>query len=144
MFAKHAEEKKLTLVQPAVHAPAGAGMDAPSVISADLAIKGGLRTERDLRLEGRIDGDVRVSRLVICEGATVKGNIHAKEVIVRGRVEGSIHAGQVQLTPTAHVTGDIFHDRQLAIEDGAFFVGTCRRTGQAGRPARHLVAVAAE
>jgi cytoskeletal protein CcmA (bactofilin family) len=74
----------------------------------------------------------------------VKGNVHAKEIVVHGRVEGDIHAERVELAPTAHVTGDIYHDRQLAIADGAFFTGACRRLGDSRGKRQFHLAVAAE
>ena len=148
MFAKHAQDKDLRAQSPQSpqsQTSATPQKNPPTVISADLAIKGTLRTERDVRLDGRVEGDVRVAGLVLCEQALVIGNVYADEVVIRGRVEGNIRAAKVQLTATAHVAGDIMHDCQLSIEPGAFFVGKCRRSEQAQRPVqRHLVAVAAE
>jgi cytoskeletal protein CcmA (bactofilin family) len=122
----------------------------PSIISADLTIKGTLVTERDVQLDGRVEGDIRAASLVLGEKALVQGDIYAEEAIIRGRVEGSIRARKVTLTTTAHVEGNIVHDRQLSVEAGAYFEGNCRHAenpmkdagGESGR--KNLGAVAAE
>jgi cytoskeletal protein CcmA (bactofilin family) len=107
-------------------APGRAAGGTPSIISADLTITGTLVTERDVQLDGRVEGDIRAAGLVLGEKAFVQGDIYAEEAIIRGKVEGSIRARKVQLTATAHVTGNIMHDRQLSVETGAYFEGSCR------------------
>jgi hypothetical protein len=47
--------------------------------------------------------------------------------VIRGRVEGSVRARQVQLASTARVEGDVIH-ASLAIESGAYFDGHCKRS----------------
>lgn len=99
---------------------------APSIISADLTITGTLVTERDVQVDGRVEGDIRAAGLVLGEKALVQGDIYAEEATIRGRVEGSIRARKVTLTGTAHVEGNIVHDRQLSVDSGAFFEGNCK------------------
>jgi cytoskeletal protein CcmA (bactofilin family) len=112
-------------------APSTSGRSAggvPSIISSDLTIKGTLVTERDVQLDGRVEGDIRVAGLVLGEKALVQGDIYAEDATIRGRVEGSIRARKVQLMSTAHVEGNIIHDRQLSVEAGAYFEGNCRHS----------------
>lgn len=59
--------------------------------------------------------------------ACVKGEIVAEEVVVRGRVEGSIRARKVQLCATCKVDGNILHET-FAVESGALFEGNCRHS----------------
>ena len=99
----------------------------PSIISADLMLKGTVVSSGDVQIDGRIEGDVRVAALVIGETAEIKGDLYAEEVVVRGRVEGGIRARRVQLAATAHVEGNILH-QTLAVESGAFFEGNCRHS----------------
>ena len=153
MFVKTAEDKKQTLTetQPiaAVAAPAEKPAakveslmpkNAPSIISADLTIKGTLSTDRNLQIDGRIEGDIHTAGLVLCDQALIIGNIYAQEAVVKGRVQGTITAKSVHLGKTAHVTGDIVHGGQLSMEAGAFFEGSSRRSD---RKNEHF-AVAAE
>lgn len=100
---------------------------APSILSADLTIKGSISSEGEVQLDGLVEGDVRAGSLSIGEEATVKGEVVAESVVIRGRVEGSVRARQVQLAATARIEGDIIH-ATLAVESGAYFDGHCRRS----------------
>ena len=98
----------------------------PSVIGSDLIIMGNLESKGEVTVEGQIQGDIHCAMLLVGEMAQVTGGIVAEEVIVRGRVMGSIRGNKVTLQSSAHVEGDVFH-RALAIEQGAFFEGKSRR-----------------
>ncbi|MGR3344883.1 MAG: bactofilin family protein, partial [Paracoccaceae bacterium] len=56
-----------------------------SLLSADLLIKGNLKTTGDIMIEGTVEGDIRAHLLTVGEGATVKGECIADDVIVNGR-----------------------------------------------------------
>jgi cytoskeletal protein CcmA (bactofilin family) len=51
----------------------------------------------------------------------------AEEIVVRGRLMGSIRWNRVMLKSSCHVGADIFHDT-LTIEDGAAFEGRAHRS----------------
>jgi cytoskeletal protein CcmA (bactofilin family) len=56
------------------------------------------------------------------ESANVEGNVTADDVVIRGRLIGSIRALRVTLQATSHVEGDLTH-KNLAVEQGAYFEG---------------------
>jgi cytoskeletal protein CcmA (bactofilin family) len=97
-----------------------------SLLSADLLIKGNLKTTGDIMIEGTVEGDIRAHLLTVGEGATVKGECIADDVIVNGRVVGRVRGLKVRLTSSARVEGDIIH-KTIAIESGAHFEGTVQR-----------------
>jgi cytoskeletal protein CcmA (bactofilin family) len=99
---------------------------APSILSSDLVVKGNMKTTGDIQIEGMIDGDIRAHLLTVGEGATVKGEIVADDVVVNGRVIGRVRGLKVRLTSTARVEGDIIH-KTIAIESGAHFEGSVQR-----------------
>jgi cytoskeletal protein CcmA (bactofilin family) len=99
----------------------------PSIVSPELTVTGTLNTSGDMQIDGILEGDVRSVGLVIGERAEVHGEIWAEDVTVRGRVIGRIHARKVLLCATCHVEGDILQEA-FAVEAGAFFEGTCRRS----------------
>lgn len=100
---------------------------APSILSADLSVKGSIASEGEVQLDGAVEGDVRAASLTIGEDASINGEVIAENVVIRGRVNGSVRARQVQLASTARVEGDIIH-ATLAVESGAFFDGHCKRS----------------
>lgn len=115
--------------RPVSPVPQTASRVAPSLISANLHIIGNLKSEGEVQIDGRVDGDVTANSLVIGDRADINGEIVADDVIVRGTVHGRIRARKVQLAKTAHVVGDVWHET-LSIEPGAYIEGHCKRSDQ--------------
>ncbi|GGY52447.1 hypothetical protein GCM10007148_21940 [Parvularcula lutaonensis] len=107
--------------------PRSAPTGVPSLISADMVIKGEIRSEGEVQFDGEIDGDIFAKGLVIGEGAMVRGEVIAEKVKVAGTVEGRIRATRVELTASSIVKGDVVHTA-LMIEAGARFEGSCRHS----------------
>ena len=99
----------------------------PSTIGPDLTIMGNLISKGEVQVDGEIQGDINCAHVVIGENARITGGIVAEDVIVRGRVMGSIRGLRVSLQSSSNVEGDIYH-QQLAIEQGAMFEGRSRRS----------------
>ncbi|SLN46568.1 Polymer-forming cytoskeletal [Roseovarius albus] len=97
-----------------------------SVLSSDLHITGNIKTTGDIQVEGTIEGDIRAHLLTVGEGATIKGEIIADDVVINGRIVGRVRGLKVRLTSTARVEGDIIH-KTIAIESGAHFEGSVQR-----------------
>jgi len=97
-----------------------------SVLSADLTVTGNMKTSGDIQIEGTVEGDIRAHLLTVGEGATVKGECMADDVVVNGRIVGKVRGLKVRLTSTARVEGDIIH-KTIAIESGAHFEGSVQR-----------------
>jgi cytoskeletal protein CcmA (bactofilin family) len=93
-----------------------------STISEDLSVIGNVTSTGELHLSGQIRGDVRCVALVLGENGQLVGNVVAEDVMVRGRLLGSVHALTVTLQASSHMEGDLFH-KNLSIEQGAYFGG---------------------
>lgn len=104
----------------------GAGSLPQSYIGASLTIVGDLHAEGDVRLDGRICGNVRCAQLIVGRDATVTGAVIAEQAIVRGRITGTIRAPLVIIQDTAHVESDVVYS-MLAVDDGAIFEGAAHR-----------------
>jgi len=96
-----------------------------STIGEDLTIAGNVTSKGELRLNGKVQGDVRCVALVLGENAQLKGSVVAEDVMVRGRLIGSVRALRVVLQSQAHVEADVFH-KSLSIEQGTHFDGESR------------------
>jgi len=95
-----------------------------SVIGEDLTIIGNVRSKGNLKLDGKLQGDMYCASLIVSEKGRIDGGIVANnEVIVFGNVSGSIRSKRVMLHSTAHVEGDIFH-QGIGIEMGTRYDGT--------------------
>jgi cytoskeletal protein CcmA (bactofilin family) len=62
------------------------------------------------------------------ENSQLKGTVVAEEVVVGGRLIGSIRALRVTPQSRSHVEGDLL-SQSLAIEEGAYFDGKSRHSG---------------
>ena len=93
-----------------------------TIIEEGLKITGSVSAEGLVEINGRIEGDVHCSSLIISSKAVISGGVEADKVLVDGRVEGPIRGSEVVLKSHAHVVGDIHH-RLLLIEPGAHFEG---------------------
>jgi cytoskeletal protein CcmA (bactofilin family) len=112
--------------QPAVIKRTGRST-VPSIISADLVVKGMLVSAGDIQIDGRVEGDIRAGALVIGEKASIEGDVYAEDATIRGHVHGGIRARKVQLCSTSRVEGNILHEA-ISMESGAFFEGNCRHS----------------
>ena len=103
-----------------------------SFIDRHSTIEGTLRSAKDLRIEGRVEGEIVCDgKLTIAEGAVVQARIEAAEVIVSGSVEGDVHShGQFKLQPSGVIRGSTTAAR-IAIEDGATYEGELHMTSGA-------------
>jgi cytoskeletal protein CcmA (bactofilin family) len=104
--------------------PAAAGRGAAS-IGQGIRIKGEITGSEDLTVDGPVEGKLQLTNgsLTVGPNGTVKADITAREVIVRGRVEGKILGrDRVQVSSTGYVTGEV-QTQRLAIEDGAVLRG---------------------
>jgi len=98
---------------------------AATVISEDLTIIGNVRSKGKVTLDGTIQGDLHCASLVVSNKGEIIGGIVANEVIIHGRVIGSIYGNSVELLASADVQGDIFH-RGIGIERGTKYDGTLK------------------
>jgi len=97
----------------------------PTVISEDLTIIGNVRSKGKVTLDGTIQGDLHCASLVVSDKGEIIGGIVADEVVIHGRVAGSIYGNSVELLSSADVQGDIFH-RGIGIERGTKYDGTLK------------------
>jgi cytoskeletal protein CcmA (bactofilin family) len=94
-------------------------------IGKSVVVKGELSGSEDLFLDGEVEGSIelRNNNLTVGPNGRVRANIHARDIVVHGRVDGNIRGTErVELKKSAVLNGDIFTQR-IVIEDGAFFKG---------------------
>jgi len=95
--------------------------NAVACISQGIRIKGEITGAEDLFIDGTIEGKLNFQNAVLTVGpnATIKADIIAREIVVRGRVHGKLEGSdRVQIWSSARVNGDIRAER-VAIEEGA-------------------------
>jgi cytoskeletal protein CcmA (bactofilin family) len=101
-------------------------------IGQGIRIKGEVTGTEDLFVDGFVEGKLNLAAdcsLTIGPNGNIKADLVAREIIVRGKVEGKVIArDKLQIGSTGEINGEVQTGR-LAIEDGA----TLRGKVEAGR-----------
>ncbi len=104
----------------------GASPEVSCLLAAGTEIEGNFSARENVRLDGRITGEVKCSRrFAIGEKGRVEGSIEAAELVVWGIVEGNVKVhGTLHIKSTGRVLGDI-KASQLVVEEGGKYEGEC-------------------
>ena len=100
---------------------------AMSVIAQGMRIVGDIECSGVLKIEGVVEGTIRGPRqLLLGRQGEVKGDVHAREVVLGGRVQGTVIADErVEIQGTALVTGDV-HTKSIVVLEGGRINGAVR------------------
>ncbi len=115
-----------------------------SLIGEGVMVKGDIRFEEGLRIDGEVHGDVEAadgrSILVVSEKARVHGKVRASHVIINGEVDGPVHSDELlELQPKARVQGDVRY-QTLEMHQGAQVEGLLKPLKSAEKPTLTLAA----
>lgn len=101
--------------------------DSTCVITSDTFFKGSFTCDTDLRVDGRILGEVDASkRVVVGDDGVIEGDVKANHMVVQGDVKGNILVqGDLFLSASARVVGDV-QASQIQMEEGAIIEGVLK------------------
>jgi cytoskeletal protein CcmA (bactofilin family) len=95
-----------------------------TVIAAGSHVVGNVALSDNLHVDGRLEGEVDgEGGVVVGQQGVVKGSIRAANVVISGRVEGSITAKRLEIVSGGTVEGDV-QTVDLVIEPGGRFNGS--------------------
>ena len=102
---------------------------AASLISAGTTLTGDLNSNSDLRIDGTLVGNINsTAKVIIGANGTVKGDINGLQADILGRVTGAVKVKELlQLKGSSVVQGNI-HAGKLQVEPTATFNGECHMT----------------
>lgn len=89
-------------------------------VARDTSFSGTLKSDSNLYIEGHFEGELQAREtIVIAQGAEVKANLGATNVIVAGVLDGTVDAsGRFHAMPSARVAGDI-NTAILVVDQGS-------------------------
>ncbi|MCM8783353.1 MAG: polymer-forming cytoskeletal protein [Candidatus Omnitrophica bacterium] len=103
--------------------------EEPNILDIDASMQGNLvfKDPVTLRIQGKFEGKLETKGLLIIgENAEVKADILGEEIIVAGKVNGTLLASrELKIIPPARVKAEI-KSPSLQIERGAIFNGVCQ------------------
>lgn len=94
------------------------------------SIEGEIRSDSNIRIDGRVKGLVNAKgRVIVGQTGTIEGEVICHSSDIEGMVIGKINCQDLlSLKATAKLQGDI-NTKKLAIEPGAVFTGNCSMGG---------------
>lgn len=101
-----------------------------SIIGSEMEIRGELTVNADIRIDGKLIGNIISSaRVVLGAGGVIEGNVIAHRADINGKVYGNITTRDLlNLKSEADVKGDITAGK-LSMESTVQFNGNCKITG---------------
>lgn len=108
---------------PAPKPPARQPVGFETILGAGSTLKGELRCQGNVRLDGTFEGTLEIDgNVLVGETGKITADINAKNVSIAGAVRGDVSGKKVQLLRTARVWGDITASA-ISTEEGAFIEG---------------------
>lgn len=101
--------------------------NSATLISSGTSLKGDVKSESDLRIDGTIHGNVySSSKIIVGPSGFVEGNIEGANADITGKVTGNIAVKELlQLRGESNVQGNITANK-LQIDPTATFNGKCQ------------------
>ena len=98
----------------------------PNTLGQGTVVKGDMKVTGSLRLDGELIGTIDANeRVIIGRTGKVTGKIRCKNIDISGVMEGELRVEELaSFSKTARVHGDLY-TKQLSIEAGALFTGSC-------------------
>jgi len=96
------------------------------ILDSGTVIEGTVRSTEDLRLDGKIKGDIFCDkRFVMGDSGKVEGKVRCGESLISGNIEGEIEVkGLLHLLSTAYIKGKIRASKMI-VDEGANYSGEC-------------------
>ncbi|MDI6802359.1 MAG: polymer-forming cytoskeletal protein [Bacteroidota bacterium] len=106
-----------------------------NLIGTGTIIEGKLRSRGNIRIDGKVIGELFASELVsVGSSGEIEGSVSAKNISIGGKIKGSITVQEkLVLENKAIVSGDI-RAAKLVIDEGAIFDGNCTMSGSKTLP----------
>lgn len=93
-----------------------------SIIGDGITITGNIESKVDLHIDGEVIGDITCLSLVQGPSSKINGAIVAQNASLSGSVEGSIDAGDLIISSSARIGGDVTYEN-VTIEQGGHVDG---------------------
>ncbi|MCP4122566.1 MAG: polymer-forming cytoskeletal protein [Bacteroidetes bacterium] len=99
-------------------------------ISKGAVIEGDVKSETDIRIDGKIKGLLHcTAKVVIGSTGVFEGDMQCKEASLEGQVTGKIDIrGLLTIKKSARIEGEVYYKR-LIVEEGANITGSLTMSG---------------
>jgi len=111
-------------VSPPPPPPPGRKESRETVIGKGITVKGELFGEEDVKIEGRVEGKIQLTKnLLVGQTGVVEADVEAENINIGGTVTGNLMAqNRVEIVVSGKMIGDIKAPR-VVVAEGAHFKG---------------------
>jgi cytoskeletal protein CcmA (bactofilin family) len=92
--------------------------DVTSIIGKEMRLTGDVDFKSTLRLDGRVEGNVKGECLILGVSGKVIGDVEVDNLACHGHVEGNVQAGKLHLMKSGTISGRV-ETSDLLVESGA-------------------------
>lgn len=118
---------------------ARSGNGTLSFLGAEVTVTGNIGGQGNLHIDGRVDGDVSCTSLIVGNSGQVNGNITADSAKIAGSINGTVAAKVLTIEASARITGDLSYD-SVSVETGAQVDGRVKRLSREDTGGLKLIA----
>ncbi len=105
----------------------GTDPNSINIICEGTTVKGDIITDGEIRIDGTLDGNLQAKgKVVIGTTGRLNGEIACRNADIQGKVEGKITVLELLTFKNTCVFKGDLTTKQLAIEPGAVFNGSCQ------------------
>ncbi len=97
------------------------------VIASGTSIEGKFSSDENVRLDGKIKGEVKCGHLLVMgQNGRIEGNVRSKDATIMGTIEGELWVeGLLHLKNSAFIKGTITASK-MTVDEGARYMGECK------------------
>jgi len=88
-----------------------------SIIGQDMTVVGDLSFKSKIQIDGKIQGNLTGTSLVVSETGKVVGNVHTESLVCYGQIDGDLTVGKLFLKKTGVINGRV-ETSDLSVESG--------------------------
>jgi len=96
-----------------------------SIIGQDMSIVGNLSFQSKIQIDGRLQGNLNGTSLVLSESGRILGDVTTDSLICYGQIDGNLQVGKLFLKKTGVINGRV-ETSDLSVESGGRLNGEIR------------------
>ncbi|NTV13176.1 MAG: polymer-forming cytoskeletal protein [Desulfobulbaceae bacterium] len=100
-----------------------------SIIGQDMTIVGDLSFKSKIQIDGRIQGNLTGTSLVVSETGRIVGNVLTESLVCYGQIDGDLTVGKLFLKKTGVINGRV-ETSDLSVESGGSLNGEIKSLAQ--------------
>ena len=100
--------------------------ESNNILGKGSLLKGNLNVPGNIRLEGKVVGNVKSKSKIVCgETSVIEGNVNAVNAEIAGKINGKVKVEELLILKSSCIINGDISTEKLIIESGSKFNGGC-------------------